>query len=55
MTTTPIRSGRSNPKRHGVRVSVRISSEMKAKLAALAEDGDLPENARRTVREFLAR
>ena len=38
-----------------VRVSVRISSEMKTKLKALAEDPDLPDNARRAVHECLAR
>ena len=32
-----------------------ISSEMKSKLKALAEDSDLPDNARRAVHETLAR
>lgn len=36
-------------------VSGRISPVMKAKLAALAEDGDPPDNARRILRECLAR
>jgi hypothetical protein len=39
----------------GVRVSVRISSEMKAKLAALAEDAGMPNNARRAARAYLGR
>ena len=32
-----------------------ISSEMKSKLKALADDSDLPDNARRAVHECLAR
>jgi parallel beta-helix repeat protein len=32
-----------------------ISPEMKSKLRALAQDADLPDNARRAVREYLAR
>jgi hypothetical protein len=32
-----------------------ISPEMKSKLKALAEDPDLPDNARRVVNEYLAR
>ena len=32
-----------------------ISPEMKNKLKALADDADLPDNARRAVRECLAR
>jgi hypothetical protein len=32
-----------------------ISPEMKSKLKALAEDPDVPDNARRAVRQCLAR
>ncbi len=32
-----------------------ISPEMKSKLKALAEDADMPDNARRVVREYLSR
>jgi hypothetical protein len=34
---------------------VQISPEMKKKLKALAEDADLPDNARRALGEWLAR
>jgi hypothetical protein len=32
-----------------------ISPEMKSKLKALADNGDMPDSARRVVREYLSR